>query len=151
MKTYFFLAAILLTLYSCQHYTSNALPVTPLNGTWTFVKDTVRVYVGNDVSREYINDIKPGSTLQFLPGITDGSAFFKGTPAADTTYIFNYYLTDNNTSLEIIYLPQTIFNVVQPERIYNYTIVKVTDHELLLNYILPGTQIETIGNYYWKK
>jgi hypothetical protein len=158
MKTYFLLAAILLIFYGCQHYTPNTLPVTPLNGTWTFDKDTVKIYLGSNVDREYINDIKAGSTLQFLPGITDGTAVFKGTPAADTTLLFNYYLQNNNTSLEIDYPVQTVFNVLQNETIYTYTVVKLTDHELLLNYTIPahainaqGTEQETIGNYYWKK
>ena len=156
MKTFFFLAIPLLALCSCQHYSDEyiVIPVTAVNGKWTFEKDTVTVTWGYQVMHQYINNIGAGSTMQFNDHSINGSINYVANP--DTSLGFVYYLQNSNTNLEIDYPAQMVYGVMRPEQIYNYTVVKATDHELVLNYTYSyfdpiGTQGEIYGNYYWTK
>jgi hypothetical protein len=155
MKSYFLLAIPLLALCSCQHYISTALPVTPINGgTWTFQKDTVKVTWGTTVEKEYINDLGAGSTLTFDSHSELGSATHTAKP--DTNFVIYYYLTNSNTALQIVYPSQEIFGQITQSQSYNYTILKVDDHQLILNYTYLffdplGTNGEVYGNYYYTR
>jgi len=154
MKAYSLLAASLLVLFSCQHYVPGGPPVTAVNGKWTFEKDTVVTYWGNTVVKESTNNISAGSTITFTPRSNQGSMTYVANP--DTTLILYYYIQNYNTALIVNYPQQIVYGVTRPPQVINYTIVKATDHELVLNSISwfddpQGGKGEIYGNYYWTK
>jgi len=155
MKNYFFPVILLLIVFSsCQHYTSNLPPNTVVTGIWTFQKDTVTVTNGTTVTHQYINNINPGSTLQFDNNSFDGRINYVASP--DTTLDFTYSIINYGATLSLAYPGQTVFGVYRPGQTVQYTFIKTTAHSLILNYTYTffdseNTQGEIYANYYWTK